>query len=314
MVAARSDARAAQAAAALATDAGAAPRVRRLVRSRRSARVADRCHASAGVRSGPSATRARRARSRSVAGGWRATCADGRQRRWQVFCAHGGAHARASAGTWYGSDHRHGPVAARRLPQFRQPRSERSAAGERSCCWHGRSQRDLRHGARHYARVRLHADRRCAGLSAASAQSPPPGSGARGNRSGLVADARDRCREHVHRVSHFHVLRRDRPRAARVLHGGFARGRWSDDAVRAAGADGAHRPRLRRFAFPRPTRGAHRYAATDALDSTRARRGSARSRDVRAASLLGKRPLATHAGAARSADDRSAVALRAGHR
>ena len=49
-----------------------------------------------------------------------------------------------------------------------------------------------------------------------------------------LADARDRCREHLHRVPHVPVLGRHRPRAARLLHRRWPCGRRPDDALRAA--------------------------------------------------------------------------------
>ena len=68
-----------------------------------------------------------------------------------------------------------------------------------------------------------------------------PGSRARDDRARVVADARDRRRQHLHRVPDLHVLRRERPGAARLLHCRIAGRRRRNDAVRAAGTDGAAR-------------------------------------------------------------------------
>ena len=77
----------------------------------------------------------------------------------------------------------------------------------------------VRRRPRHHARVRVHVDRRGAGLSDASAEPRAARSPAAAGRARTVADAGHRRRQHLHRVCNFPVFRRRRAGAAGVLHG-----------------------------------------------------------------------------------------------
>ena len=255
---ARSDVADADTRGTLAAGERAAPRIRRLVRRGRRACAARRRDARAGVRSRRPTSRARRAR-RGVRGRGRPGRhdADGERRR-QLLGAHGSADAQRGRKPGALGDGRHAVGSAGRVSAPRRPDLERLAARERSRRRPRSGQRAIRLRARHHARVRLHAARRRAGLSAASLEPPPPRRRARARRGRPVAHARHGHREHVRRVPDVLVQRRHGTAAARVFHRDRARGRRLDRALCAAARHDAGTARLRPVARARAARASHR--------------------------------------------------------
>ncbi len=196
----------------------------------------------------------------------------------------------------------------------RRPDLERLAARQRSRRRPRSGQRAIRLRARHHARVRLHAARRGAGLSAASLEPPPPRRRARARRGRPVAHARHGHRQHVRRVSDVLVQRRHGTAATCVFHRDRARGGRFDRALCAAARHDAGTARLRPVARARAARASHRYAAAADVGGGRARRRVRRRDNAGAATVLGERLERADAGARGFARARSRAARRAWRR
>ena len=308
--AARSDPRNARARRALVAAETAGDARRRLVFFRRR-RVAARRNARRRIRSGRAGRRDRRARSGVQALARLGPCAPGAQRAGILQRPDQREDARRSRSHWPGQHDRLRDPAAARVPKPGVAAARRAADRKRRARRHRRARLAVRLGARHHARIRLHAARRRAGISDPAPQPSPRRRRCRCERACTVAAACDRDRFGRDRVPGVLRVGRERPAPARSVHdrGSSRRGLLDalSTAVRAADAlsrCGRHPGRGRRARRDR-SRAAPDVAAMAARDR-RARRALARARPD-----LGKRSRRADAGAGGSVDSRREASWRA---
>ena len=220
------------------------------------------------------------------------------------------AHAGRSAAPGRLRQRGHARAAAAGLPPRAHRAARRAAAGQRRARGPCRGRPAVRCRARHHAGLRLHPDRRGAGLSIAPDEPPARRHRAAGERAPTVAHAGDRRGQHLHRLPRVPGLGRGGPGAARHLHHRRARGRGAGHPLPAAAPHRATAARLRRFAVAGAPRIAALAPAASAPAGAAAGAGRARRARAAAGPLLGAQPGHAHAGAAGPARARRRAARR----
>jgi hypothetical protein len=220
----RPDAGNAEARRILAAGQCAAAAPRRLVRPRRARSAAGGANRGRGLRPHRAAGRLRCGAGGLCRGPRRHRGAAVTDRARRVFGRDRRPHRARGTVDRHRRQHRPGAAAVAGLPQLAHSPARRVAAGQR------RSRRPRRGGpavpvrARHHRRLRLHPDRRGAGLPDPFLQPPARRAVALGQRAEAVADAGDRRGRHLHRLPDLPVLRGRWPAAAGGLHHRWPRG------------------------------------------------------------------------------------------